>query len=366
MSPLPAITEYIAPFLPLIQTSVIVGLLLWAAHLLIIKRYQSLGNERLFSRQLLMLALTFVGVVAIALALPVSESSRNQVITLIGLVISGIFAFSSSTIFSNIMAGTMLRVTKPFRTGDFIEVGDFFGRVVERGLLDTEIQTENRELVALPNTYLITHPISVTRSSGCIVSTTLSLGYDVHHSRVEALLLEAANASELDEPFIQVLELGDYSITYKVSGMLGDVKSLLTARSNLRRNVLDSLHGGDIEIVSPAFMNQRRLADDARMIPARAQRAVQDSGAAVEDVVFDKAEKAEQYEKSKHALIDKINACTTAIASAADDERERLKQLMQDYQVQLDTLRSERNERTADDQPNAAAQEAKNSNPAAH
>lgn len=355
MSPLPVITDYITPFLPLIQTSVVVGLLLWAAHLLIIKRYQSLGNERLFSRQLLMLALTFVGVVAIALALPVSDSSRNQVITLIGLVISGIFAFSSSTIFSNIMAGTMLRVTRPFRTGDFIEVGDCFGRVVERGLLDTEIQTENRELVALPNTYLITHPIYVTRSSGCIVSTTLSLGYDVHHSHVETLLLEAATTSGLDEPFVQVLELGDYSITYKVSGMLEDVKSLLTARSNLRRNVLDSLHGGDVEIVSPAFMNQRRLPDNARMIPARAKRTVLGSGSAVEDVVFDKAEKAEQYDTSKRELIEHIKACTSELEEAVDNDKERLKTLLADYQSQLKALRHARGE--AADEPSEGDKE---------
>lgn len=68
--------------------------------------------------------------------------------------------------------------------------------------LDTEIQTENRELVALPNTYMITNPTSVTRSSGTIVSTTLSLGFDVHHSKVESLLLDSAQRSGLEEPFI--------------------------------------------------------------------------------------------------------------------------------------------------------------------
>lgn len=351
MSFLNLIIEYVTPFIPLLQTSVVVGILLGGAHLLIIKKHKDLGNERLFPRQLVMLGLTFIGVVAIALSLPVSESSRNQVITLIGLVISGIFAFSSSTIFSNIMAGTMLRVTKPFRTGDFIEVGEFFGRVVERGLLDTEIQTENRELVALPNTYLITHPISVTRSSGCIVSTTLSLGYDIHHSVIEPLLLNAAKASELDEPFVQILELGDYSITYKVSGMLADVKSILTARSNLRRNVLDSLHGDSIEIVSPAFMNQRQLASDLRIIPSKQEHTILDSGPAVEDLVFDKAEKAEQYEKSKHELIDKIKQCSVDSEDASEEDRTRIKNLIKQYQEQLEILRESRNEPEAEQVP---------------
>ena len=219
-----------------------------------------------------MLGLTFAGIIAIALTLPVNESSLNQILALLGLVISGIIAFSSSTIFANLMAGLMLRVTKPFRTGDFIDVGEYFGRVVERGLLDTEIQTENRELVAIPNTFMITNPISVTHGSGAIVSSTLSLGYDIHHSIVDSLLLDAAKECGLEDPFVQVIELGNYSITYKVSGKLADVKSLLTARSNLCRYVLDSVHGAGIEIISPAFMNQRRFPDELKIIPAQSKR----------------------------------------------------------------------------------------------
>ena len=64
-----------------------------------------------------MLGLTLGSLVALVLAFPVSESSRNQIIGLIGLLLSGIIAFSSSTIFANLMAGIMLRVTRPFGTG---------------------------------------------------------------------------------------------------------------------------------------------------------------------------------------------------------------------------------------------------------
>ena len=36
---------------------------------------------------------------------------------------------------------------------------------------------------------------------------------------------------------INNVELGNYAITYKISGMLTDVKSLITVRSNLNRSV---------------------------------------------------------------------------------------------------------------------------------
>lgn len=320
-------------------TVLIVGLLLWAAHLFIIKRHPELGNERLFPRQLIMLGLTFSVILIVVLALPINESSRNQIIALLGLLISGVFAFSSSTLFANLMAGVMLRVTKPFFTGDFVSVGEYFGRVTERGLLDTELQSENRELVALPNTYLINNPVSVTRSSGAIVSTTLSLGYDVHHSAVDSLLIDAANHAGLSDPFVQILELGDYSITYKVSGMLTDIKSLLTSRSNLRRSVLDHLHAGGVEILSPAFMSQRHVPENSKVMPLAPAEKRQDAPSNVEAVVFDKAEQAEQVEHGRQVELKKIADLELQLKDASEEQSKRIKKLIAESLEELEALK---------------------------
>ena len=215
---------------------------------------------------------------ALVLAFPVSESSRNQIIGLIGLLLSGIIAFSSSTIFANLMAGIMLRVTRPFGTGDFVSVNGHFGRVVERGLLDTEIQTEDRELVAFPNTSLITNPVTVVRSSGTIVSVKLSLGYDIHHSRIETLLLDAVKECGLDEPFVQILELGNFAVTYKASGMLVDTKTLLTARSNLCRAVLDTLIRDNRVTIDDIWARAHRQFEAGRTGPAKLTLAALPAG----------------------------------------------------------------------------------------
>ena len=285
-----------------------------------------------------MLGLFFAAILAVALALPISEGSKNQLIALIGLLISGVFAFSSSTLFANLMAGIMLRITKPFKTGDFISIEKYFGRVVERGLLDTEIQTENRELVALPNTFMIANPVSVTRSSGTIVSTTLSLGYDIHHKKIESVLIDAALQCELEEPFVQIIELGDFSITYKLSGMLTDVKSMLTARSNLSRYVLDNLHGKNIEIVSPTFMNQRPLAESTRIIPIKERSKKTESDTVVEAVMFDKADKAELLEKERKALREKIKEHKVELEEAAKEKKADIQAAIDECKEQLKGL----------------------------
>lgn len=314
--------ETLMAFLPIVITLPLVCLFLWVANWLLIRRHADLGNERKFPRQLIMLGLVIAGIVAVAMALPASVSTRNQVIAFLGLVVSGIFAFSSTTIFANLMGGIMMRITRPFRAGDFIEVKDVFGRVSERGLLDTEIQTETRQLIAVPNTFLINNPVSVIRSSGTIVSASLSLGYDVHHAVVVPLLKEAAVSSGLEDPFVHVSQLGDFSITYKVNGMLKDVKSLLTSRSRLLTSILDTLHREGIEIVSPNFMNQRPLKDGMLFIPEQIHRHQPAPQAHAEEMVFDKAEEAEKRELEQLRLESEIENLEDQL-KGTEDEKER-------------------------------------------
>lgn len=93
--------------------------------------------------------------------------------------------------------------------------GEHFGRVSKRGLFHTEIQTEDRDLITLPNLYLVSHPVTTVRNSGTIISSTVSLGYDVPRGRIEASLLRAAQNAGLQDPFVRIFELGDFSVSYR-------------------------------------------------------------------------------------------------------------------------------------------------------
>jgi len=167
-----------------------------------------------FRNQLMMAAFSFVGALVIVVVLPIDAGLRGQLLTLIGIIISVTISLSSSTFLGNAMAGIMLKSVRNFHSGDFVQVGDHFGRVTERGLFHTEIQTANRDLTTLPNLYLATTPVTVVRSSGTIVDATVSLGFNIPHARIETLLLTAAKESELTDPFVQVMELGDFSVTF--------------------------------------------------------------------------------------------------------------------------------------------------------
>ena len=242
-------------------------------------------------------------IIALIIMLPISEQTRGQVLSLLGVVLTAVIALSSTTFVSNAMAGVMLQATQSFRPGDYIRVNDQFGRVIKRTLVNTQIQTEWRDLTTLPNLLLINSPVNVLHREGTIIFAEVSIGYDAPYTRVEALMKLAAADAGLEEPFVLVHELLDHAVAYRVCGFLPSIKNLLSSRSNLRKTVLAQMHGNGIEIVSPAFMNQRQLDPERKIIPQRPvlhDPLKQDSvSQAPEEKIFDKAVEAESLDELK-------------------------------------------------------------------
>jgi small-conductance mechanosensitive channel len=314
---------------PTAVTLAAVAIVLFLAHRLL-ERTKRLAEGGRLRNQLIMLGLTFVGGLVVILVLPVGDTLRGQLLSLIGILASAAIALSSTTVLGNALAGLMLRVIRNFRMGDFIRVGEHFGRVSERGLFHTEIQNEFRELITLPNLYVVTHPVTTIRSSGTLIWATVSLGYDIPRRRVERLMLEAAAVCGLEESFVHIEELGDHSVAYRVAGLSKDVKQLISMRSRLRECVLDALHRGGVEIVSPTFMNTRAFAPEDRFIPKVAEAGPEAEEPSPEDVVFDKAEEAASKEELQHRhdqLSNEIESLKEQVKKSEDDaEKKRLEE----------------------------------------
>ena len=289
-----------------------------------------------FRNQLIITGVSFVGILVIIVVLPLEAGVRGQLLTLVGIIISVTISLSSSTFLGNAMAGIMLKTVRNFRSGDFVQVGDYFGRVTERGLFHTEIQTPTRDLTTLPNLYLATTPVTVVRASGTIVDATVSLGFDIPHGQIEALLTDAALLAELKEPFVQVLELGDFSVTYRVAGLLEDTKHLLTYRSRLRVAMLDCLHRDGVEIVSPKFINVRDYDARHDFLPptvATPEHVVTDAPV---DVVFDKAEEAESLSRLRRELEDlgeSLKEISTRVKTDTDDKTRHAVEVEQEQTI---------------------------------
>lgn len=336
-------------FLPVLLTLALVIAGLALVNWFLTRRWHD-NPDAQFRFKLIMLALTFTGALAVVITLPVSDTLRGQLLSLIGILLSASIALSSTTFIGNIMAGIMLRVIKSARPGDFITVAEITGRMTKVDLLHTEVQTEDRDLLTVPNLYMVTKPMKVVRATGTIVSAEVSLGYDVSRVRVSELLREAAANAGLSDAFVQVRELGDFAVLYRVAGLLKEIKSLISARSKLRATMLDTLHGAGIEIVSPNFMNTRALSDNTLFIPKPTQAKETSETVMPEEVVFDKAEAAASVEAIRKA-IEVVEAESAALEEKEVGDPEKKRAELDNRKVNLiEQLRAAEERREASDQ----------------
>lgn len=316
-------------------------------------RYREQGSKLLFRVAGLVLAIA---------TLPMESELRGQLLSLVGLLASAAIALSSTSVMGNLMAGFMLRTVNSFRAGDYIEFRNELGRVSQRGLLHVEIQNETSELVTVPNLLLVQEPYNVVRASGTVVSADASLGYDVDRRDVEKALLMAIEQAELENGFVQIRELGNFSITYRASGWLNEADLLVSARSRLRAMMLDALHGAGIEIVSRTFVNQRQLKDEGKVIPQmpRRQHQEDDNNGHAEEVLFSKAESASAVEKLEakiKTLKDSLNTNEKGAEAAVD--RERIKTALAALTEELEAARESAREETEKDRHMAEEKKAK-------
>ncbi len=242
-------------------------------------------------------------IITIVVLLPLSDETQGQVLSLLGVVLTAVIALSATTFVANMIAGIMLQASQPFRPGDYLRVGDQFGRVTKRSLVHTQIQTEWRDFTTLPNLMLVNNPVTVLHRDGTIIFAEISIGYDVTYLKVEELLLLAGQEAKLKEPFVLIHELLDHAVVYRICGFLPQMKNLLSSRSNLRKKVLEQMHGNGVEIVSPSFMNQRALEPSKKVIPSAPVLHDTDKprevSTAPEEKIFDKAEEAATIEELK-------------------------------------------------------------------
>ncbi len=220
-----------------------------------------------YQRQLLITGIFLLGLFLSIGFLPLDHEVKNQILSVLGILFSAIIAISSTTLVGNAMAGIMLRMMHEFRGGDFIEVQDLIGRVTDFGLFHTEIQQVNRDVVSIPNLFLIQKAVKVTRRDGTFINLALSLGYSLGYEQVEEALKEAALSCNLSDPFVFIEKFLDHAIRYRLYGLLEEPTERLSKTSELHKSVLHTLNAKGMEIASPILMDRREFEKGLQYLP---------------------------------------------------------------------------------------------------
>ncbi len=201
-----------------IITAAVTLFLIFAVDRLLAKTKLTFADVK-FAKQLIQFIILSIGLILVVFSLPIAGEYKESILGLLGIIAGAAVALSSTTFIANAMSGIMLRIIKPFRRGgDYIESENIFGRVTDIHILHTEVQSIDRDLITFPNLKLVSNSLKTIRTSGTVISTCVSLGYDVPRQKIEKNLLLAAEKAGLETPFVHILELGDFSVTYKVGG----------------------------------------------------------------------------------------------------------------------------------------------------
>ena len=102
-------------------------------------------------------------------------------------------------ILTDMAASQFVSTYQPFKVGEWIEVQDYYGRVIERNLIQTKILTADNEIVIIPNSTLLKRSvINRTRSGALRVQIPVVVSTEIDLAKIEDQLLHIAEEMKVD------------------------------------------------------------------------------------------------------------------------------------------------------------------------
>ncbi len=152
------------------------------------------------SRQIRRLVSWITWFVGILIAL--SQVGLDLTILLISVALGAIvLAIALRQVLSNLVSYEVIKSYEPFKLGDWVQVGKFFGRVVDITWVDTVLMTPDNETVYVPNSKITQNIIiNKTTPGGTRIAISILISRALDLSEVETALLDIG--SELKEELI--------------------------------------------------------------------------------------------------------------------------------------------------------------------
>ncbi len=119
--------------------------------------------------------------------------------------------FASQDILKNIFGGIMILLDRPFQVGDKIEIGSYYGEVVQIGLRSVRIVTLDDSLVSIPNGEVMNQSVSNSNSgeSNAQVVSEFFLPPDIDLIKAKKIAYRAAAVSRyvyLNKPIAVIIK----------------------------------------------------------------------------------------------------------------------------------------------------------------
>jgi small conductance mechanosensitive channel len=181
---------------------------------------------------------------------------------------SFIIAFALQETLSNLAAGLMIMINRPFDEGDYVLVAGLGGTVKHVSVVSTTVTTPDNQVIVIPNSKVWGDVITnVTASDTRRVDLVFGISYDDSIEQAQKVLEEVVAHHPLvlkdPAPMIRVNELADSSVNFIVRPWTktGDY---WTTYWDLQRAVKEAFDNNDISIPFPQTDMHLHVADNGK------------------------------------------------------------------------------------------------------
>jgi small-conductance mechanosensitive channel len=199
-----------------------------------------------------------------ALAYPYLPGSSSEAFKGVSVLLGVMITLGSAGLITQAMSGLVVVYSRSLRRGDFIDVNGVQGVVTEVAALAIKVIDVRNEEITIPNAVVVASPIrNYTRlggSDGTLLTTKVSIGYDVPWRQVQALLIAAARKTsgvrDAPAPYVYQRALSDFYVEYELFASLADPRQRVAGLSELHACILDEFNEHGVQIMSPHFLGQ--------------------------------------------------------------------------------------------------------------
>ena len=190
------------------------------------------------------------------LALMVASSLHLDVTGIVALasVLTLAISLALQDMLANVFGGFTLLNTRPFSSGDYVEIAGQAGTVQDVGIAYTRLTTPDNKLVAIPNSAVVAAQIVNYSCTGKRrVEVKISASYDAPVEKVEEALRKASQVPcvlEDPEPFVSVMEYGDSAISYVIR-VWTETADYWTVHFAILHNIKTQFDADGIEMTYP-------------------------------------------------------------------------------------------------------------------
>ncbi len=201
---------------------------------------------------------------AVAVVLALDVLGINVMPFVAGAGVLGVaVGFAAKDTLSNLIAGILLIIDRPFEMGDRIEVWSApsgsasWGDVIDIGLRATKIRTTDNIIIVIPNNEIMKRDIVnyTLISSNIRVRINIGVAYDSDIERAKAAILSVTNQAEwiLKEPppKVVVRNFGESSVDLQVRVWINDARQRMNTISYITDGVKLAFDRQGIEIPFP-------------------------------------------------------------------------------------------------------------------